>query len=274
MRRALRNAATSFVLCWKKETNWAGVWVYLPFALLRPLAGALLIFVMVRAASAPPGYFAPAYLGNAFFQLVPAVLGGLAWAVIEDRERYQMFKYIYLAPGNVVPWLMGHGLARAAHAAIGVAALAAAGVAFLGVRTPEFHPALLAVTLALGTACLLFLSLALAGLALLVARHGHFMTESIGGVFFLFSGAVFPIDILPAWIRPLAFASPVTWWLELLRRSLGLRFGSALDGVSTPAALALLAGFTVLSAFLGRAAWFAGERRARWKGLLDATTAY
>ena len=32
--------------------------------------------------------------------------------------------------------------------------------------------------------------------------------------------------------------------------------------------------FTVLTGFLGRAAWFAGERKARWKGLLDATTAY
>jgi len=273
MRQFFRTIGTGFVLAWKKETNWTGAWVYLPFLLLRPLAGAMLIYVMVRAASAPPAYFAPAYIGNAFFQLVPAVLGGLSWAVLEDRERYQMFKYVYLAPGHVAPYLLGHGLSRAVQSLLGVAVLMLAGIAFLHIRVPSFHPALFAAALALGIASFLFLGLALAGCSLLLARHGHFMTESIGGVFFLFSGAVFPLEILPLWLRPFAWASPATWWLEALRRSLGLSFGSSLAGFSDAAILAILAGFTIACAALGFAGYAAGERRARWKGLLDATTA-
>ena len=31
---------------------------------------------------------------------------------------------------------------------------------------------------------------------------------------------VFPLEVLPAWLRPIGFAMPITYWLELMRRSL------------------------------------------------------
>lgn len=270
----LKKIATAFTLAWKKEANWTSLPVYLLYSLARPVSGALVIWVMSVAAGRPPGYLLPAWFSLAAFQLVPAVLGGTSWCVLEDRERYQMFKYIYLAPGSAVPYLAGHALARAVQALVGAAALVAAGALLLGLRPPEFHPLLLAATLALGLTTLLFLGLALAGMSLHIARHGHFMTESIGGVFFLFSAAVFPIDTLPAWMRLVSYASPVTWWLELFRRSLGLRFGHALDGLPSSAILGILAGFCAASVAAGLLGWTAGERKAKWKGLLDTTTAY
>lgn len=270
----LKRISTAFSLAWKKEANWTNLPVYLLYSLTRPVSGALVIWVMSVAAGRPPGYLQPAWFSLAAFQLVPAVLGGTAWAVLEDRERYQMFKYVYLAPGSAVPYLTGHALARAVQALIGATALTAAGAIFLGLRPPEFHPLLLAATLALGITTLLFLGLALAGMSLHIARHGHFMTEAIGGVFFLFSAAVFPIDTLPGWMRIVSYASPVTWWLELFRRSLGLKFGRALEGLPDTAVLGILAGFCALSIAAGFLGWTAGERKAKWKGLLDTTTAY
>jgi ABC-2 type transport system permease protein len=270
----LKRISTAFSLAWKKEANWTSLPVYLLYSLTRPVSGALVIWVMSVAAGRPPGYLQPAWFSLAAFQLVPAVLGGTSWAVLEDRERYQMFKYVYLAPGSAIPYLTGHALARAVQALVGATALVAAGALFLGLRPPEFHPLLLAATLALGITTLLFLGLALAGMSLHIARHGHFMTESIGGVFFLFSAAVFPIDILPGWMRIVSYASPVTWWLELFRRSLGLKFGRALDGLPTSAILGILTGFCALSIAAGFLGWTAGERKAKWKGLLDTTTAY
>lgn len=270
----LRKVATAFSLSWKKEANWTTLPVYLLYALARPLSGALVIWVMAAAAGRPPGYLEPAWYSLAAFQFVPAVLGGTSWAVLEDRERYQMFKYVYLAPGSAVPYLAGHALARAVQALIGAAALAASGALLLGLRPASFDPLLLAAALVLGVTTLLFLGLALAGVSLHVARHGHFMTESIGGVFFLFSAAVFPVDTLPHWMRFVSYASPVTWWLELVRRSLGLRFGRVLEAVPTGAVLGIMTAFCAASVAAGLLGWAAGERRAKWKGLLDATTAY
>ncbi len=34
------------------------------------------------------------------------------------------------------------------------------------------------------------------------------------------SGAVFPIDVLPPWLRPVSLGLPPTYWLEGMRRSL------------------------------------------------------
>ena len=40
------------------------------------------------------------YLGNAFYIYVGAVMAGVSWAVIDDREHYKMLKYMYVAPSN------------------------------------------------------------------------------------------------------------------------------------------------------------------------------
>ncbi|MEK7467251.1 MAG: ABC transporter permease [Planctomycetota bacterium] len=270
----LKKISTGYSLAWKKEANWTSPPVYLAYSLTRPLAGAMLIWLMATVAGRPPGYLLPAWYSLAAFQIVPAVLGGTSWAILEDRERYQMLKYVYLAPGSAIPYLSGHALARAAQSLFGAVALAAFGAFVLGLRPPEFHPLLLTATLVLGVTLLLFLGLALAGASLHFARHGHFMTESIGGVFLLCSAAIFPVDILPLWMRPVTYASPVTWWLELVRRSLGLKFGSVLSGYSTALILGILGAFCALSIAMGFYGWAVGERKAKWKGLLDATTAY
>jgi ABC-2 type transport system permease protein len=269
-----RGAKQGFILAWKKETNWGAVWQWLPLALIRPLGGALLIWVMTRAAGdRGAAFLAPAFVGNALFILVPAILGGAAIAAIEDRERYQMLKYIYLTPGGIAPCLLGHGLARALHGAIGASTLLAAGLLLLDIRIPSFNPALFAAVAACFALTLTFGGLAIAGICLHTARHGHFAAESIGGALFLFSGAVFPLDVLPSIIRPVAFASPVAWAMEGFRRSLGLSFGRSFDSVTTPALLAALAAFSAAAAVAGLAGFARAERKARWKGLLDATTA-
>lgn len=270
----LKKIATAFSLAWKKEANWTSPPVYLVYSLARPLAGAMLIWIMATVAGRPPGYLEPAWFSLAAFQIVPAVLGGTSWAILEDRERYQMLKYVYLAPGSAVPYLSGHALARAVQSLFGAVALSAFGAFALGLRPPEFHPLLLLATLAVGITLLLFLGLALAGASLHFARHGHFMTESIGGVFLLCSAAIFPLDVLPPWLRPVCYASPVTWWLELIRRSFGLKFGNVLSEIPTTSILGILCVFCALSIALGFYGWSAGERKAKWKGLLDATTAY
>ncbi|NUN49097.1 MAG: ABC transporter permease [Candidatus Brocadiae bacterium] len=273
MKRFAASVRTGFALTWKKETNWGSPASWIPWMLIRPVAGAMILWLMAGAAGNPAGFLAPAWFGNAAFQFVPIALGGMAMTVIEDRERYQMFKYIALSPSGVVPYLAGSALARSVFSALGVTVLVATGLFALNLELPQVRPLALALSGILGLVAVTSLGLAIAGIALHVARHGDLMAESIGGVFFLLSGAVFPIDLLPVWVRPLAFASPVTWWLESLRRSVGLSFNRVLSPVPDAAILGILAGFAVLCVVLAGVVWSLSLRRARWRGLLDTTTA-
>jgi ABC-2 type transport system permease protein len=44
--------------------------------------------------------------------------------------------------------------------------------------------------------------------------------DAVAGALFLFSGAIFPLSVLPTFLQPIGYAMPITYWLELLRRSL------------------------------------------------------
>jgi len=101
----------------------------------------------------------------------------------------------------------------------------------------------------------------------------------VAGALYLLCGAIFPLDSLPAWLRPVGMALPLTYWLESLRRSL---LGSdASKGISPSLAhfsdsqlLLILLGSTLIMAFVSIYFFRWSEHRAREKGLIDMTTHY
>jgi ABC-2 type transport system permease protein len=99
----------------------------------------------------------------------------------------------------------------------------------------------------------------------------------VAGALYLFSGAIFPLDVLPSYLRPLGYLMPITYWLEVLRRSLVGHVAQAfptLSGLSNAQLMAILlvltATFAVISAFSFR--WC--EQQARERGLIDVVTNY
>jgi ABC-2 type transport system permease protein len=99
----------------------------------------------------------------------------------------------------------------------------------------------------------------------------------VSGVLFLFSGAIYPLEVLPAWIRPVGFATPITYWLELMRRSLIGNVAQAFPTLAAFSNLQLLGILVGLSIVFGVASVFvfrACDRRARERGLIDRTTNY
>jgi hypothetical protein len=105
----------------------------------------------------------------------------------------------------------------------------------------------------------------------------HLYTAPINGYTYLFSGAIFPLDVLPVWLRWIGFLLSVTYWLEAARRAL---LGPAAAGFTTLAFLsnqalvAILAGFTVVllvgSAYFYR--WVL--HMSKEKGLVDMESGY
>jgi len=99
----------------------------------------------------------------------------------------------------------------------------------------------------------------------------------VSGVLFLFSGAIYPLDVLPAWLQPVGFAIPITYWLELMRRSLIGSVAQAFPTLAGFSNLQLLGILVGLSAAFGVASIFvfrACDKRARERGLIDRTTNY
>ncbi|MGB9888714.1 MAG: ABC transporter permease, partial [Anaerolineae bacterium] len=101
-------------------------------------------------------------------------------------------------------------------------------------------------------------------LPLLFPERGAQMTNVLQAVFLLISGVYYPVEVLPAWIQPLARVSPATFVLEGMRAAI-------LRGASTASLWpylwpALLAG--VVSIPLGLAIFRQAERYAKRTGKL------
>jgi ABC-2 type transport system permease protein len=97
--------------------------------------------------------------------------------------------------------------------------------------------------------------------------------EAVSAAMYLFSGAIFPITLLPASLQPIGYIMPMTWWLELLRRAL---LGSNLSAFPTLLAYSnaeLFGVLAVLTGSFGVVAWLAFryfDGMARDRGMIDA----
>lgn len=226
--RTLRWAAW---LGWQIDSNWANPWLFILYVMVKPLAGAMLLVCMfwaVRAAghgAVTAGFLPFLYVSNSAFLLVGGVAFGISNAVVTDRDSYGMLKFIRISPAGFRSYLIGRGLSRTLQASVGAFLTVGIGlVLFSELREALDITAIswgwLAFYLAIGTVMMLSLGLLLAGAVLNMARYGMFLSEGVAGLLYLLSGAVFPIDVLPAWLRAVSIVLPPTYWLEGMRRAL------------------------------------------------------
>jgi ABC-2 type transport system permease protein len=284
MRRSVnfRSFFTASWLGWQIESNWTDPFLFATYSIVKPLAGAgilVLMYSIVTQGQFDSPIFAYLYLGNAFYQYVPAVLSGVSWTIIEDREHYRTLKYIYVAPVNIPFYLFGRGVAKFITGSFGVIITIAAGVLFLNVPLDwsQVDWLLFAVSMFLGIIMLALLGLLLAGITLLMARHSYFVGEVVASGLFLFTGAIFPLDILPAFLRPFGYILPITYWLELIRRALVGSVAEAFPTFTMFSNMHLLLILVGSSVVFGLAAIYVFRRcdhQARERGLIDQTTNY
>ncbi len=267
-------------LGWQIESNWTDPFLFAVYSIVKPLSGAMILVVMygvITQGNFTSPLFPYIYLGNAFYMYVGAVMTGVSWAVLDDREHYRTLKYIYTAPIEYSIYLLGRGVARILTGSFAVFIAIVCGVAFLqvpidpaGIDAPLFVTALF-----IGVVMLGMLGLLLAGASLFFAQHGGYIGDATAGALYLLSGAIFPLDVLPGWLQPLGYVMPITYWLELLRRSLVGPVAQAfptLGAFSNGQLLAILVALTL--PFSGAAVvtfhWF--DQGARERGLIDRIT--
>jgi ABC-2 type transport system permease protein len=280
LRERLRPLRASAWLGFQIESNWSDPIVFAVYALAKPLATSLILLAMYKVviggAISDPRFVA-LYVGNALYVFVNLLLVGLSWAVFEDREQYKMLKYVAAAPIGLVSYLLGRSLTKFVLATISAILVLAFGIFVLGLKLGVTPLSVLTLVAALGIGAvgIVAVGLVLAGLSMVFARQSMMMNEGVSAVLYLFCGVVFPPDLLPAFLKPVALALPMTYWLEASRRALNVHGFSALLTRLTDVQLAAIF-VAVAFAWLVVARWIFGrlERRARAEGLLDITTAW
>lgn len=269
-------------LGWQVESNWTDPLLFAIYTIVKPLASAAILVVMysiITNGNFANPLFAYIYLGNAFYIYVGAVMAGVSWAVIDDREHYKTLKYMYIAPIRIPAYLLGRGVARFLTGSIAVLITIAAGALFLNVPLDltQVHWLLFFVSLLIGVAMLAMMGLILASITLMIAHHFFLIGEAVAGALYLFSGAIFPLEVLPAWLRPIGYVMPITYWLELMRRSLIGEVAQAfptLAQYSNLQLLGILLGLTVVFAVVSVFTFRWCDHRARELGLIDMVSNY
>jgi ABC-2 type transport system permease protein len=269
-------------LGWQIESNWADPFVFAIYAIIKPLASAAILVVMysvITNGAFENKIFPYIYLGNAFYIYVGAVMAGISWAVIDDREHYRMLKYMYVAPIHIPTYLIGRGVARFIFGSISVFITITFGVLFLKVPLVlvDINWGLFFVSLFVGIMMLISLGMVLGSFTLIIANHVWFLGEGVAGALYLFSGAIFPLEVLPQWLRPIGYAMPLTYWLELMRRSLIGNVAEAfptLAGFSNLQLMGILVGLTLVFSTIAFFSFRFCDHKARELGYIDMTTNY
>ncbi|HUS56702.1 MAG TPA: ABC transporter permease [Thermoplasmata archaeon] len=284
--RTFKNAAW---LGWQMEANWTDPFLFAVYSIVRPIAGTLiLVFIyMVAGGESDGAYFTYMYLGNAFYMFVADVLFGVTWVIHDDREHYMTLKQVYIAPISFYSYILGRAAIKIAITAVGVIITLIFGVLALGLDLSLgtvdwllFLPAFVT-----GLACISILGLALGGVTFLTAKHSIGINEGLAGIFYVMSGVVFPITVLPSWVQGICKLLPVTHWMEAMRRGLtpqtmddfAFSYGYDVTGMGSWSDITLIGAlfvstlvFLVMSLGIFRFA----DRLARKQGKIDWTTAY
>jgi ABC-2 type transport system permease protein len=277
-----RSLKTAAWLGWQIESNWATPGLFAIYSIIKPLTAAAILVVMFGMATqanfASPA-FSYMYIGNAFYMYVAAVMGGMAQAVIDDRERFRTLKSMYVAPVDIPMYLVGRGVARFLTASLAVLVTIVFGVLFLELQVSpmDVRWGLFTLALLIGACMLAMMGLVLASIVLTIAHGSWLVGEAVAAALYLFCGAVFPIDVLPVFLRPIGYLMPVTYWLELVRRAL---VGSVanefptLTGVSDYQLVLMLVILTLALAAIAAGTFRRCNHIARERGLIDRTTNY
>jgi len=280
LRQTWRGYSSAVRLGWAVSSNWTRPLTFVIYTILRPISGALILVVMYSVITGGRAdtrtYLAFLVIGVAFWAFVTEGVSDFALGILEDRGRFRMLKYAYLAPLRFPVFLVGRASSKLTSAAASV--LIVLVVATVALRLPinplAVNYGLLAIACLLAFISVLAFSIALS-LVLLAGRDTHGYGEIMAQVLYIFSGAIFPISVLPGPLAFLASLSPLAYWLELARRAiLHGRVYEMFPTLSDGEVLLRLGLATAGTVLLGYLVYGWADRLARRKGFIDMDTSW
>jgi len=282
LKRFWNTFRTAGWLGWQIESNWTDIFLFLVYQIVKPISGAAILIVMYSIIS-PEDFsspmFAYIYLGNAFFIIVGAVVQGVSWGVLDDREHYRTLKYIYIAPISVPVYLIGRSVANFLTRIFAVLITILFGVVFfkLPLHLAQIDWGLFLLSSFLGFIVMADMGIILGGWSLIIKRNAWNLGETVGAAMFIFSGAVFPLSVLPKALQYVGYAIPVSYWLTLVRRALMPENASLFPmfaELSNNQLLLILGGTAVVFTILALLSFRYFDNLARERGNIDMVSNY
>ncbi len=289
LRDLWRAFGTATRLGWQMEANWTDPILFFIYSVAKPVSSTLIFVVMIDVigGASTREFRSFVVVGTALWAFVLSGISGLAWSILEDRERYRMLKYVIVSPSDIGAVLLGRGVARVAVGAMGALITLAVGVLALGVPfdLARVDWLLLVPVMFGGLVIVVAVGVLMAAVCIQTRQESWSYPEAAAGALFLVTAAVFPLSVLPPPIQVVGWLTPFTWWMEGVRLAL---FPAGLTGVGgTGSAFAEFTGrlrpesYEIVVALLATGALvtlaaIAGFRislhRAKVRGLLDQTT--
>ena len=269
-------------LGWALESNWTDPFLFAVYSVIKPITSAAILIVMYSIISQEDfssPMFAYIYLGNAFFILVGAVLQGVSFGIIDDREHYRTLKYIYIAPIHITVYLVGRSVATVLTRILSVIITLLFGVVFfkLPLDFQQIDWLLFVITMLIGFVMMAGLGFIIGGWSLVIKNNPWTLGETVGAAMFIFSGAIFPLSVLPSFLQGIGYVIPVSYWLVLIRRALMPEVAAAFPMFASLSNLQLLTILTisaVLFSTLGLFAFYRFDHVARERGYIDMVSNY
>jgi ABC-2 type transport system permease protein len=181
-------------------------------------------------------YIAFILLGLAFMDMLLQGLSALPRA-ISDNQRAGTFEPMLLAPITAGSMIINFWTFKFLFSAFRMLIMIGFGIIVLGYWD---HANPITVIAVLIPAVLTFMSMgALSAAFMILVKQGDPILIAYSGVTAILGGAVFPIDSLPDWIKPLTFLIPLTHALAGIRE--GFNGGAVTDVLPQIAVLSVMA---------------------------------
>jgi ABC-2 type transport system permease protein len=205
-------------------------------------------------------YFPFVLIGIAFYSFLGVGLQSLA----DSISRAQMtgtLEALLVTPTSLTTVILASTVFSFLFAAGRVVMYLAFGALFFGVRLGQANLPAAAVVFALSITAFTAIGM-LSAAFVMVFKKGSPPGWVFGGISTLFGGVIFPIELLPAWIRPVSRVLPITYALDGMRST--VLAGAGLGEVRRE--VAMLALFAALLLPVGVAAFSFAVRRTKRTG--------
>ena len=161
------------------------------------------------------------------------VLGVLLWSFLSamfqeisnsiSYERWEgTLEYTFMAPVHRLTHLLGVSLFAVAYSVVRTVVIMVGLLLFVHLSFAGANLWGVLVVLLVASVAFMGLGLVAAVLPVLSPENGAQATNIVQGVLLLVSGIYYPVEVLPAWVQPLAVLSPATYALAAARKLMGI----------------------------------------------------
>jgi len=272
----VRTIVASVWVGWHREFSWTNPVVGLAVKTIAPLASILTALFVYQVASTAaqnfdPGRLAYILVGAALYFHIAAYSWVPTLAIAEGKWSY-VFTHVYMSPGSSPPYLAGRCLASFVTSTItSMASLAAAYFISILIFNSQIPLVVSPVSVALLAAALIINIPAAMGLGFLLSAYAIYASKFewalptyVAGLLMVFSGALFPVSVLP---HPLSDAAEFLPYTQFIAAARDVLIYSSLESYAHHIGVALLGGVGFL--VLGLLAFRFGEKKARRSGVID-----